>query len=121
MNSPEFDQAVHAGKRAIMQERQFHMAPVDEHAAEDDARAVLLAVLQPEPCPRCGGEKVVFNVGNAADPGEDVPCRLCGGSGVSNVPPVLFRAMSEQHGWPDDGQHWRDCWHYVPPSTRSTT
>lgn len=125
--SPEFDQAITQAETALCDA--YGCTPAaridPDHIHRSDARAALLAVLQPEPCPelncRGGHVSTVFVAPDGENGIQVENCLTCGGSGVSNSPPALWLAMSEQHGWPDDGQHWRECWHYVPPSTRSTT
>lgn len=112
VSSPEFDQAVDLAYAALIH------AMGDSHRLGDKraVRVALLAALQPEPCPECegrgeiGGTSMEVYGVHGADFVATGPCESCGGhfpdtvgSGRSNLPPVLVRAVMEQVGWSSDG------------------
>lgn len=97
-SSPEFDQAVKRAAKALHDHRwptsSWSNAPLRGQFRQDylaQARAALLAVLQPEACPEFACHDGIRYVNNEPFG----PCSACGGSGVSNLPPALFLAMSE--------------------------
>lgn len=140
MNETEFDQAIERAAIAMFHELDdVQWSGADELTHETFrtwARAALLAVLQPEPC-ECDGGWVPDGERNESGGQPLKKHEQCGGSGVSNTPPALWLAMSEQvggrnrqtpsrfatlkrmreGGWGDSSVEWEPVYRYVPPST----
>lgn len=155
MNETEFNQAIERGAKDVARIwwPDFgweHLGQSSRDRAIEAARAALLAVLQPKACPECGGRGEVGSTSAEVYgvPGADFvatgPCESCGGhfpdtvgSGASNDPPTLFRAMSEPVVVGPTGLLFvrvynsyeelerlpsnEPVYRYAPPSTRSTT